>query len=942
MFWTHNLLQVALAWALAAFATATVVVAVQNAKLEANLRDVQEKIDIYKEVDGGQINQRQRRDDELNYRLPTALRPVHYELYWHPDLDTGTFTGQERITISVVEATNQIILHAYLLDVTNVYVLNQEVVEWELELERQLLIITLNTELTVGSSITLGVLFNGKMTDKLVGLYSSTYKSEAGDQRNISSTQFEPVYARQAFPCFDEPAMKATFAITVVHPTGSYHAVSNMKQTDSTYLGEYTEAVFETTVSMSTYLVCIIVSDFASESTTVQANGIGEDFSMEAFATPHQLSKVAFALEFGAAVTEYYIQYYKVPYPLTKLDMAAIPDFSSNAMEHWGLVTYRETALLYDENYSSTLNKQSIAAVLAHEIAHQWFGNLVTMQWWNDIWLNEGFARYMQYKGVNAVYPDWGMLEQFQIIALHPVMVYDGKLSSHPIVQQVATPAEISAIFDTISYEKGGSVIRMLETLVGADTFEQAVTNYLVKYQYQNTVTDDFLSEVAALVTAYDVKLLMRTWTEQMGYPVLNVSRAEAGFLITQQRFLSNQASYEEAPQDSEFQYKWSVPITYTLDSWADGETGSLVFPYDEDASGIVLDTEVQWIKLNVHQLGYYRVNYEESLWTALIQQLIADPSRLDVADRAHLLNDAFALADASQLSYKVPLEMTAYLGQERDFVPWYVAAEKLKALQRSLMFNEGYVSYLTYARTLVESVYQEVGWTVDANNHLNNRLRVSLLSAACSLGLPDCLSQAAQRFNAWLQNPTAANRPAPDLREIVYYYGMQQSTSEANWQKLFELFLAETDASEKLKLMYGLAGVQDAQLLFSFLELAGDESIVRSQDYFTLVQNIAGNPVGEPVVWDYYREQWPQLSARFGLTNRNFGRLIAQITKNFASQVKLEEVQQFFAKYPESGAGANSRLEAAETIKYNIEWLKRNTNDISDWLDGTSVPLTK
>lgn len=175
-------------------------------------------------------------------------------------------------------------------------------------------------------------------------------------------------------------------------------------------MGDYTEAIFESTVSMSTYLVCVIVSDFASQATTVKANGIGEDFSMEAYATSHQIEKVEFALEFGAAVTEYYIQYYQVAYPLTKLDMAAIPDFNSNAMEHWGLVTYRETALLYDESYSSTWNKQSIAGVLAHEIAHQWFGNLVTMQWWNDIWLNEGFARYMQYKGVDAVHSDWGMV----------------------------------------------------------------------------------------------------------------------------------------------------------------------------------------------------------------------------------------------------------------------------------------------------------------------------------------------------------------------------------------------------------------------------------------------------------------------------------------------------------------------------------------------------
>ncbi|XP_039494016.1 glutamyl aminopeptidase [Drosophila santomea] len=938
MFLSGYWLQVVLCWAVVAFATATVVVAVQKAQLERDLRDVQDKIDVFEEWNG-ESRTRMKREDTIDYRLPTNLVPTHYNLYWHPDLETGNFTGQQTISIKVVEATNQIILHSYLLDITSVYVLNREVEKFELEEDRQFLIITLTEDLPVDATITLGIIFGGQMKDKLVGLYSSTYLNEAGATRTISTTKFEPTYARQAFPCFDEPAMKATFAITVVHPSGSYHAVSNMQQTESNYLGDYTEAIFETSVSMSTYLVCIIVSDFASQTTTVKANGIGEDFSMQAYATSHQINKVEFALEFGQAVTEYYIQYYKVPYPLTKLDMAAIPDFASGAMEHWGLVTYRETALLYDPSYSSTANKQSIAGTLAHEIAHQWFGNLVTMKWWNDLWLNEGFARFMQYKGVNAVHPDWGMIEQFQIVALQPVLLYDAKLSSHPIVQKVESPDEITAIFDTISYEKGGSVIRMLETLVGAEKFEEAVTNYLVKHQFNNTVTDDFLTEVEAVVTDLDIKKLMLTWTEQMGYPVLNVSKVGDGsFKVTQQRFLSNPASYEEAPSDSTYGYKWSVPISWFAD---DGSSNSFIYDYDVDSVGIAVSNEVQWIKLNVNQTGYYRVNYDEDLWDLLIKQLTTSPARFEIADRAHLLNDGFALADASQLSYRIPLEMTAYLAQERDFVPWYVASNKLRSLHRSLMFSEGYVSYLTYARSLIAGVYEEVGWTVDADDHLKNRLRVSILSAACALGVPDCLQQASERFNAFLQNPSS--RPSPDLREIVYYYGMQQSTSQSSWEQLFQLFVAETDASEKLKLMYGLSGVRNSQYLFNFLVLASsDESIVRSQDYFTCVQYIAANPVGEPVVWEFYREQWPQLTARFGLNNRNFGRLIAQITANFASSVKLEEVQHFFSKYPESGAGANSRLEAVETIKYNIEWLSRNEADISDWLSGTASPLTK
>ncbi|KAM8706831.1 hypothetical protein ACLKA7_011000 [Drosophila subpalustris] len=882
-------------------------------------------------------------DEVIDYRLPTALVPTHYTLYLHPELDTGHFTGQELITIKVIEPTRQIILHSDKLTINQAYVLGKQVDKYELDPVREFLIIDLSEELSVNEVITLGVLFEGQTLNKLVGLYSSSYQTPTGQQRKIATTKFEPTYARQAYPCFDEPAMKATYNISVIHPSeGNYDAVSNMNKWESQNLGENTMASFGTSVPMSSYLACIIVSDFDSKSSVVKADGIGADFPMSAFATPHQLNKVDFALDFGTAVTEYYIQYYKVAYPLPKLDMAAIPDFASNAMEHWGLVTYRETALLYDENYSSTLNKQSIAGVLAHEIAHQWFGNLVTMKWWNDLWLNEGFARFMQYKGVDAVHPDWGMLEQFQIMALHPVLVFDAKLSSHPIVQKVESPSEITAIFDTISYEKAGSILRMLENLVGSERFEQAVTNYLKKFTYDNTVTDDFLTEVAALVTEFDVKELMGTWTEQMGYPVLNVERStNAGFTITQQRFLSNKDSYNEDAEPSKFDYKWSVPITYFLDTSESNEVNSLIFRYTEDAVGVAVNTDVKWIKLNAHQVGYYRVNYESSIWNQIIQQLIENPSRFDIADRAHLLDDAFALADASQLAYSVPLEMTAYLAQETDFVPWYVAAAKLQTLKRNLMYTDSYVSYLDYARQLLTNVYKEVGWTVDADNHLKNRLRVSVLTAACALGLPDCLDQAAQRFSTWLQNPTAANRPAPDLREIVYFYGMQQTSSESNWEKLLALFQSETDASEKSKMMYGLSAVQDAQLLYRLLELASDESVVRSQDYFTCVQNIAANPVGEPIVWEYYREQWPQLVERFGLGDRVLGRLIASITSRFASQVKLEEVQHFYNKYPESGAGASPRQQAIETIKYNINWLQENSADIGSWLDGTASPLT-
>ncbi|XP_030370374.1 uncharacterized protein LOC115620994 [Scaptodrosophila lebanonensis] len=871
---------------------------------------------------------------KIDYRLPRTLTPLSYKIYLHPDLERGHFSGQEEIKVQVNQPTKQIILHAYELNITSVVVEIAgtfpalEVANYELDVVREMLIIDMVEKLPL-KKIIVSIMFNQKMLNKLEGLYTSTYYTPANEPRTIATTKFEPSHARQAFPCFDEPAFKATFTISVLHPTDSYHALSNMNQVNSINFGENTKTVFEASVPMSTYLACIIVSDFQSKSKNVNAKGIGHDFTMRAFATPHQVDKVQFALDFGVAVTEYYIQYYQIPYPLPKLDMAAIPDFASGAMEHWGLVTYRETALLYDENYSSTANKQSVAGTLAHEIAHMWFGNLVTMKWWNDIWLNEGFARYMQYKGVHAVYPEWDMLTQFQITVLHSVLNFDAKLSSHPIVQPVETPSQINAIFNTISYDKGASVIRMLEDLVGAEIFEEAVINYLKKYQFSNAETDDFLSEVAALVSSFDVKVFMRTWTEQMGYPVVEVERLDdTRYLVTQKRFLSNKNSYDKVPDDSEFGYKWSIPLTYVTDT----EFVPQYHFYEYNSAPITLTTSSpsQWIKLNTHQVGYYRVNYEESLWKKLIEELIYNPTSFDTADRANLLNDAFALADADQLPYKIALDLSAYLPQERDFVPWHVATEALKKLHRHLKKRE---SFSNYARDLLQNVYMDVGWTVDTDNHLRNRLRVTALRTACSLRLEFCLTDVSEQFYNWLGD--TKERPHPDLREIVYYNGMVSVGNEDIWEKVWQLYLDETDASEKAKLMVGLAAIQDPKVLQRYIDAAWIEKNVRGQDYFTCLKSIAANPVGEPLVWNYVRKNWTKLVERFGLRSSGLGKLISSITARFSTRSKLQEIERFFRKYPVGGAGKAERARTLEQVKNNIAWLRANLKSVVSWLEN-------
>lgn len=879
--------------------------------------------------------------NQLGYRLPKEIRPKHYNLFLNPNLQEKTFSGNITIKLEVLKPIQFIPVHANKLTVETLEVLalpsdsdatpqpitpsltfsHPDLEYWVTEFADPL----------KEGNYSLKLNFNGSLTDRIVGFYQSSYlDKKTNETRWMATSKFEPTFARQAFPCFDEPAMKAFFEVTLVHPTdGGYHALSNMNEVKKTVKGNVTEVLFADSVQMSTYLSCFIVSDFHHLMKKINAS-VGSDFDMRVFATAAQMDKATYALSTGATIIEHYINYFNLAYPLPKLDMAAIPDFVSGAMEHWGLVTFRETALLYDENNSSSANKQRVATVIAHELAHMWFGNLVTMKWWNDLWLNEGFASYIEYKGVNSVHPNWQMLDQFLLEDLHGVLKLDATLASHPIVQTVESPNQITELFDSITYSKGASIIRMLEGFVGEDVFKEAVHNYLDRYQFSNAETDDFFSEFESFSLDFDVKLIMKTWTVQMGFPVVEVTKiSPSQYKLTQKRFFSNPGDYNETYSDSEFNYRWTIPITYMTSgnpvvqrSW---------FNYDDSEVIIDLPSPVDWIKINKDQVGYYRVNYPQDIWEQINKALLNTPTAFSVSDRSHLLNDAFTLADATQLSFKTALDLTKFLQNELEYVPWSVASSKLLSMKNLLYYTDVFPAFKKYASGLVDKAYESVGWEVDADDHLKNLLRVTVLDTACSFGHVQCLQEVGSRFTDWLKNPSS--RPKPDLRSTIYYYGMSVAGNEETWQQMWEIFKAETDASEKAKLMQGLSAVKEPWILQRFIELAWDENNVRGQDYFTCLQNIARNPVGQSLVWDYVRENWEKLVERFGINERYMGRMIPVITGRFATNQKLEEMETFFAKYPEAGAGTAARKEALENVKYNINWLKANKDQISEWL---------
>ncbi|XP_047485886.1 glutamyl aminopeptidase-like [Penaeus chinensis] len=755
-----------------------------------------------------------------------------------------------------------------------------------------------------------------------------------GDKRrSIATSKFQPTDARSAFPCFDEPSFKSTFTTTLVRPSEGYIALSNMpveRELPNSPSAGLTEVRFQRSVPMVTYLACFIVCDFAHVEVLTKDNK-----PFRVYSTVDQISRTNYSRDLGVDVLNYFEDYFEVKYPLPKQDMIAIPDFISGAMEHWGLITYREVNLLYDDRGSSSYNKQRVAAVVAHELAHMWFGNLVTLDWWDDLWLNEGFASYIEYKGVANYEKDWDMEGQFLVDDLQRVMVLDGQLTSHPIVQPVNHPDEITEIFDSISYSKGASVLRMLESFLGPDEFRVGVRNFLRRFKYANAVTHDLWAELEKVSSArLNISKVMDTWTRQMGYPVVSVKRAQGDATkleVRQERFLADPEA--QSADDSPFGYRWDIPVTFITDRspreqvWFEKEMEKVTFNIPSGTS---------WVKLNVGQFGYYRVNYEASMWQDLIDLLLNDHEVLSPTDRSSLLNDAFSLADAGKLPYPTVLSLVAYMKRETHYIPWKTVTVQLSTLGRLLRQTKAYPYFRKYVVNLVSDHVQRLGWN-DTGSHLERRNRLNLMALACSNGYEPCLEGAHDRLMAWVEDPSTFI--PPNTRLLVYQYGMQKADYET-WETVLERYVAEVNAQEKSKLSSGLSSCKEDWIIQRWIIEAKNESIVRGQDYFSVLQSVASNPWSTHLVWNFVKENWGYLVDRFSLNNRYLGRMVKYVTTRFTTERELEDMKAFFADNPEAGSGARAREQALEEVMKNVKWIGRHEDELHQWFVANAAQL--
>uniref|UniRef100_A0A3B4D148 Aminopeptidase n=1 Tax=Pygocentrus nattereri TaxID=42514 RepID=A0A3B4D148_PYGNA len=860
-------------------------------------------------------------------RLPQAASPLHYDLLIHPNLTSLDFAGSVKIQVEAHEETNTIVLHSKDLNITKAALLasaegeGQIVKVLEYPAYQQIALVSDSTVLKKGGIYFIELEFVAKLSDSFNGFYRSTYRTREGEERILATTQFEPTSARAAFPCFDEPTFKANFSIRIRRES-RHISISNMPKLRTLALPDsLVEDQFDVTVKMSTYLVAFIVCDFLSISKNTE-HGV----KISVYTVPEKIDQAELALDAAVRLLDFYDDYFDVPYPLPKLDLVAIPDFQSGAMENWGLTTYRESALLFDPHKSSASDKLDITTVIAHELAHQWFGNLVTMQWWNDLWLKEGFAKFMEFVSVNITNPELQVEDSF-LRKCFEAMEVDSLSSSHPVSTPVENPAQIQEMFDDVSYEKGACILHMLREFLTPDHFTSGIVHYLKQYSYQNTVNthlwESLTTKKQHSEDDLDIKAMMETWTLQEGFPLITVDVKGREVRLNQERYLKG----EDPSRTSGF--LWHVPLTYVTSNLATVHRFLLKTKTDV----LYLPEEVDWVKFNVDMSGYYIVHYEGSGWDDLITLLKHNHTALSSNDRASLVNNVFQLVSVGKLPLDKALDLTLYLSHETEImpvmqgfselVPLYKLMEKrdMEALENQM---KGYIMHLF--RGLID----RQAWTDDGSAS-ERMLRSYLLLFACVRGHPPCVSTATQLFNKWKKSDGNMSLPI-DISHAVFTVGAR---TEEGWDFLFKKYRESLSTSLKSRIKSALSSSPLAHKLIWMMKQSLEGSLMKTQDLPYVVTSVSNNPKGYKHAWDFLRANWHSLVKKFDLGSHSIAHMVTGVTSQYSTREMLEEIQEFFGSLTaETGAELRCIQQALENVEENIRWMEKNLLLLQAWLD--------
>ncbi|RTL37677.1 MAG: M1 family peptidase [Candidatus Melainabacteria bacterium] len=820
--------------------------------------------------------------ETVSYRLPRNVVPEKYEIKIEPDLVNFRFDGEELIHVTIAEPVREIILNALELELFDAFVTNNQqkkvVAQIRLDAENERAILSFPEQLESGSW-KLSIKFKGILNDKLHGFYRSTYKDPEGQTKVIATTQFEATDARRAFPCFDEPDFKAVYRVTLIvdrHLT----AISNAKIRAEKLLPSGKKVVrFNDTMKMSTYLVAFIVGEFEATE-IVDADGT----PVRIWTRPGQLHLAKFAEGIAVHALTFFNSYYGLKYPGDKLELIAIPDFAFGAMENLGAVTFRDTALLVDEKTASHAELERVADVVAHEIAHMWFGDLATMSWWNGIWLNEAFATFMEMLAVDSWKPNWKRWESFGV-SRASAFATDGLRATRTIEFPVKRPEEAQGMFDVLTYEKGASVLRMLEQYLGAEPFRRGISLYLSKHKYANTETTDLWDAIEES-TKEPVRQMMDSWIYQEGHPMITVESINDGksLSLTQQRFMY---FGENAPgKDTLFH----VPIMLKART-AEGHFEKKVILTGKSTT-VDLPAKLEWVVVNDGGHGFYRVRYGADL----LKTIMTNINQFAPIERFNLVNDSWAAVLAGLMPLQQYLDMIRLFIEERDKNVWTVILGSLQYLDRLTADGKNAKTFeplQKLTRTLFDKAYKRFGWENKAHeDELTKQLRGMIIGALGTLGEDEKVQeQAGELFERYLKDRSSVSTDiAPALVTIMAHTG-----AEDRYSRFVHEFKTASTPQEEDRFMYALSAFRNEKLLKQTLEktLNGE---VRTQNAPYLVRQVMLNPFGRKVSWEFINQNYPKIKDTF--PEVSITRMFEGITGLVESDY-LPKVTEFLKEHP-------------------------------------------
>ncbi|MDE2030924.1 MAG: M1 family metallopeptidase [Patescibacteria group bacterium] len=841
-------------------------------------------------------------------RLVTHIKPDNYNLTLKPDIESFIFTGKEIITINIDKSISSITLHSKDIKIITVEITQGKQSQYANKIsyntKAETVTFTFKNLIKKGKA-KLSIVFEGIISDSLRGFYRSRYVID-GETKHIATTQFEATDARRAFPCFDEPVHKATFNVSLIIP-GNHTAISNtLPVSIQEHEAGYKIVEFASTPRMSTYLLAFIIGEFEF------IEGMTKDkIQVRVFTTKGKKHQAEFALEVAIKSLEFYNNYFDIPYPLPVLDLIAIPDFESAAMENWGAVTFRETAILIDKENSSLSTKQWVAIVIAHELAHQWFGNLVTMEWWTDLWLNEGFASYMENYCTDHMFPEWHVWDLYLADRYAVALRLDALANSHPIEVTVNHPDEINEIFDMVSYAKGSAVIRQLAEYLGDNTFRDGLRYYLKKHSYKNTETIH-LWEAFEKISKKPIKKIMKSWTRQTGYPLVTLTKNKGKYFIEQERFFSSRLS---AKIDKE-KTIWPIPLQYETDNKIlKIITNKRLMPLVGSSIG----------KINKSENSFIRTRYDKETLEKLKNEI--KTNSLNVRDRLGIIRDLFALAEGGYISTVDALEFSLCYRNEKDYIVWSELANGINRVYNIISEEKWKDLYKSYVLSLFSPLAEKMTFEKISNeNHSDTFLRNLSIAQAAKYGDTKIIKKAQNLFKNIKKNNVSS-----DLRTIVYSI-VAANGNEKDYQQFKNLFLKEELHEEKDRYSIALASFKNEKLLLKTLTLALSKD-VRTQDAPFIIGAVWQNSYGRDLTWKYVQKNWEIILKKYGEGGHFLSRLLSPLGNHIKAK-DVNDAKKFFKK--NNAPGAERTLEQVyERVYSNEAWLKSDKNDIKKWLEG-------